>query len=174
MLVINAIFITQCEHPNESINTTMTKRDSDADFELVMSAYDASNELIRESGWDGVKDEQRHLANVMAFYGKIENGGFGGFYFDSEYLPDMMEELSASLKLVGANRAEELMRVSTQKFDGGIVPEGLDGRVAVARTYPEGFDPFEDLDTQFYVEAEEYIPLLADYVRANPEVFMGD
>jgi hypothetical protein len=168
-IVLATLLNTQCKQSQEppKAKTTM----DNADFDLVMEAYDKANELIRQNGWDGVDDEHRHLTNVIAFYSKVENGGFGSFYFDSDYLPDMMEELSVSLKLVGATRAEELMRISTKEFDGGVVPKGLDGRVEVARTYPDDFDPFEDLDTKFFAEAEEYIPLLVTYVRTHSNSF---
>lgn len=165
-----AAFLTaQCEQSQEHPQANHTM--NDPDFDLVMKAYDRSNELIQQNGWDGVDEEHRHLTNVIAFYSKIDNGGFGGFYFDSDYLPDMIDELSVSLKLVGATRAEELMRISTQKFDGGVVPKGLDGRVEVARAYPDDFDPFEDLDDKFYAEAENYISLLVAYVREHPDSF---
>lgn len=163
--------ITQCENKHTTKDTPNTMNSTDQDYTLVMSTFDKTNEQIGEQGWENVGAELRHLANVIALYGKIEGGGFGGFYFDSEYLPDMLEELSGSLKEVGALRADELLRASTLKFEGGIVPAGMDARIVVAQSYPEDFDPFEDLDSEFYESAEPHITLLANYIRANPTAF---
>lgn len=147
---------------------------TDQDYTLVMSISDKTNEQIREKGWENVGVEHRHLVNVIAFYSKVENSGFGGFYYDSEYLPDMIDELSGSLREVGALRAEELLQASTLKFEGGVVPAGMDARIAVAQSYPEDFDPFEDLDNKFYSEAEPDMALLANYIRANPSAFKSE
>lgn len=169
-LSLITLLVTHCEkHQTTYDNKDMSH--NDLEFRFVMSTYDQVNEDIREKGWDQVSGEQRTLANVIIFYSKIEIGGFGGFYFDSEHLPEMLNEIASSLHRVGANRAEELLRLSTQKFEGGVVPVGMDARIAVAQTYPDDFDPFEELDELFYSESESYISLLATYIRANPSTF---
>ena len=163
--------LTCCEKDQTTLGNPKTMDHTDLDDRFVMATFDQTSEDVRDKGWDNVREEQRHLSNVIAFYGKIENGGFGGFYFDSEYLSDMLNEFSGSLKAVGAFRAEGLLRASTLKFEGGVVPPGMDARISVAQTYPDDFDPFEELDGRFYVEAEPYISLLADYIRAQPTAF---
>lgn len=166
-----SILVTNCEDKHTTHDNGHTMNSADPDYTLVTSVFDKTNQEIREKGWQNVGAEQRHLANVMAFYSKVGNSGFGGFYFDSEYLPDMIDEISLSLKEVGALRAEGLLRESTLKFEGGVVPAGMDARIAVSRSYPEEFDPFEDLDDKFYSEAEPVMALLANYIRANPSAF---
>jgi hypothetical protein len=165
------VFVTHCENKHTSHDSGNTMNSTNPDYTLVMSAFDKTNEQIREKGWENIGVEHRHLANVIGFYSKVENSGFSGFYFDSEYLPDMLEELSRSLKEVGALRAEGLLQASTLKFEGGIVPAGMDARIEVAQSYPEDFDPFEDLDNKFYREAEPDMALLANYIRSNPSAF---
>ncbi len=147
---------------------------TDEDYELVLSIHTVIGDKIRSKGWETMAPEERHFSNVMAFFGKVESGGFDGFYFDSEHLPTMIPQLRESLLAVEAGPAEAILAESMNFFDGGVVPHDLDARVDMIREKPDNFEPFGDLEDRFYAEVESHYTLLACYARRHPEVFQRD
>jgi hypothetical protein len=123
---------------------------------------------------DGLNPGQRAVYSMFVADFEILNGGFYQLWTNSSgYIAD---DLAASAELVGSKEFASIFRDAAALWPGGEIPRSRSKREQIA----DGFSGAEldELDNRYaetqYARKTALGPILARYIRANPDQFVAD
>jgi hypothetical protein len=119
---------------------------------------------------DVLSEPQKNFYLNQNLEREINNGGFNQYFINPS--GDYAHETIHSLKLIGANRTNEILEKAIDQFPDKIVPKDRDERVEIVEEIEEtANEVWEELDQKFFEYVDDLNALNIEYVRQNKEHF---
>lgn len=148
----------------------------DPPYEIFRAALDTvfDEGNGRDEHVERLSEECRLVYLLWCFNGEIYNGGFDQFFTNSA--GDYTTEVLKGLEIIGATHAYALLYRAMRWFPNGSPATDRQTRWHQYEVFGERDDfqrEMDDLDREYYEDADDFYRLITQYVATHPEALVA-
>ncbi len=119
---------------------------------------------------ESLNEYEKNVLYLEMLEGQVNNGGFDQYFFNSS--GEYSQETSNALQEIGALKMLEILEQAIKVFPSLPIPKDTETRRELMQDLPKEINQkLNELDQNFYVNAENSENLVIEYVKKNKKYF---